>query len=138
MGRRSYYKGRKMSKGEKRIAEFLDKHGIRYRMEQSFIGCVGLRGNLLRFDFFLEDYNQCIEFQGLHHYKPVNKHRRAFRVHKETVIHDNTKRKYLSQYTTKLLEIPYWDYDNIESILTSSLLGGANEFYQKVFHERST
>jgi len=122
MKKRIYHNGKRVSKGEKQISLFLDKHKIKYIPECSFIGCNGLKGKPLRFDFYIEDRQICIEYQGEHHYKPINKYQRAKRVHKTTMIHDNIKRQFLSSTTAKLLEIPYWEYDNISDILQSILL----------------
>lgn len=37
-------------------------------------------------------------------------------------IYDNFKRDYAKLHNIQLLEIPYWDFDNIEQILESRLL----------------
>ncbi|MDD4081855.1 MAG: hypothetical protein PHD05_00575 [Sphaerochaetaceae bacterium] len=121
MKRRRYYKGRRISKGEKRISEFFDLYNISYVREKSFTGCTSLKGNLLRFDFYLEQFNLLIEYQGQHHIKPINKYRRAQIVHKTTVLHDKLKEIFATGRNIKLLKIYYMDYDNIEIILKSTL-----------------
>ena len=35
--------------------------------------------------------------------------------------HDRRKREYAESHNITLLEIPYWDYDNVESILAEAL-----------------
>jgi len=51
MKKRQYYNGKKLSKGEKYIAQYLDRHNIPYTREQTFKDCVNFCGNRLRFDF---------------------------------------------------------------------------------------
>jgi len=58
------------SLGERLIANFLDKNEIKYVSQKKFDGCVN-KSSLI-FDFFLPDYNCCIEFNGIQHYYPVN------------------------------------------------------------------
>ena len=119
--KRRYYKGKKASKGEIKVAKFLDVNNIKYTREQTFAGCLGMKLGQLRFDFFLEDYNMCIEVQGHHHYQPINNGRRAKIVHHTTLIHDRIKREYMTKYTTVILEIPYWEYKNTEDIIKDVL-----------------
>ena len=37
-------------------------------------------------------------------------------------MNDSIKRKYVKNNNIRLLEIPYWEFDNIEEILKSRLL----------------
>jgi len=117
MRKRQYYKGKKVSKGEKEIAQYFDTHNIKYVREKTFNGCINSNGNLLRFDFYLEHFNLLIEYQGHHHEKPINKYRRARIVHEKTVIHDRIKEKFAESHQINLFKIYYQDYKNIENIL---------------------
>ena len=105
MKKRKYYKGRRISKGEKKIAQFFDSHNIDYIREKTFKNCLSLSGNCLRFDFYLEQYNLLIEYQGTHHEKPINKYRRAKIVHETTVTHDSIKTEFTLDNHINLLEI---------------------------------
>jgi len=129
---RQYYNGRRVSKGEKRIIEFLEIYNIQYLAEAKFPDCNSNKGNSLRFDFFLNKYNLCIEYQGQHHYKPINKYVKSIKVHNQTVLHDNIKYKYAIKNNIKVLYIPYWEYDNIENILTYVLSGGKYKCYSEI------
>lgn len=122
--RRRYYNGKRISKGELRVAKFLEKHNIQFNREQIFEGCLSKKNHSLRFDFYLQEYDLCIEVQGEHHYKPINKYRKAYYAHKRTVAHDQIKREYMANYSTTILEIPYWEMDNIEQLLEHHLLKG--------------
>ncbi|MCK5614675.1 hypothetical protein KAR91_73105 [Candidatus Pacearchaeota archaeon] len=114
---RYYNNGKRCSKGEKRIAIFLDHHRIFYKQEYSFSDCRSPKNGLLRFDFFLPEFNICIEFQGHHHYNPVNKGRLAKYRHEKTVIHDKIKVQYTINNYVHLVEIAHWEYEDIEKIL---------------------
>lgn len=59
------------SNGEKKISNFLQKHGILFEREKKFKDCKGKRC-VLSFDFFISKYNVLIEFDGKQHYFPVN------------------------------------------------------------------
>jgi hypothetical protein len=121
MIKRQYYKGHKISKGEKQIAQFFDSYNINYTREQTFKKCVNHNNNLLRFDFYLEQFNVLIEFQGHHHYAPINKYRRAKIVYESTVIHDAIKEKFAFDNQINLIKIHYKDYEKIEEILLELL-----------------
>ena len=104
------------SKGEKIISKWLDKNLIKYEKEKKFPDCKYKKE--LRFDFYLEDYNICIEYDGIQHFRPKsfggqNKDKEF----KLTQIRDNIKTKYCEDNNIKLIRIKYTDYDNIEKIL---------------------
>lgn len=108
-----------ISKGEKNIADFLTLNSIMYYPQYSFKDCIYIR--VLRFDFYLPNYNLCIEFQGQQHYDPIkgwgDKEQLELNQKRDTI-----KRNYCKNNNIKLLEIPYWDIDNIDNILKENLL----------------
>lgn len=55
--------------GEKTIRIFLEQNNIKFEPQKTFNECKHI--SLLRFDFYLSEYNLCIEYQGGQHYKPV-------------------------------------------------------------------
>lgn len=114
-------KKRKRSFGEYYIEEFLKYNNINYKKEKIFNKCRSLKNYPLRFDFYLIDHNIIIEFQGIHHFKPVNNGYRAKRVHNKTVLHDSIKRKFCKDYNIVLIEINYWDINNIYDVLIEEL-----------------
>ena len=117
--RRYYFNGKRVSKGERKIASILLNNKIKFENEKSFDNCINGKGNKLRFDFFLTEYNILIEFQGHHHYFPVNKGRRAKIVHDKTVIHDEIKREFCSKTGMGLLTIKFDEFDSLEDIILS-------------------
>lgn len=109
------------SKGEKRIKEILNLHVINFNPQKEFEGLVGLGYKNLSYDFYLPDYNLLIEYQGEQHEKYIkglHKSKKDFEKQQE---HDRRKREYAKQNNYNLLEIWYWDFDNIETILTQYL-----------------
>jgi len=58
-----------MSYGEVLIVDFFDKNEIKYIYNKSLKDCIS--SSKLRFDFYLPDFNVCIEFDGIQHFQPV-------------------------------------------------------------------
>ena len=56
----------KTSMGERKVIKYLIEHNIKYEYQKKFIGCK--RQNYLPFDFYLPNYNICIEYDGEQHY----------------------------------------------------------------------
>ena len=103
------------SKGEERIEQFLISNRIDYIREKRFKDC---RSNKkpMPFDYYIPSMNLCIEYQGIQHYKPIELFGGEKQLRQQQ-INDNFKREFCKNNNIKLLEIPYWEYDNIESIL---------------------
>ena len=71
--------------------------------------------------FLLPKYNVLIEYNGNQHYSFNSYfHKTLHDFHKQKH-HDWLKRKYAISNNFKLISIPYWDFKNIEKILTKSL-----------------
>ena len=56
------------SKGEEKIKNIFSQNNINYISQKTFADCVNDRGNLLKFDIYLEEMNYCIEYDGDIHY----------------------------------------------------------------------
>lgn len=122
MGRRRYYnKGKRCSKGEKRIAEFLDRNGIVYEQEKTFDGCRNAKGHRLRYDFYLPQYRILIEYNGEHHYGAINAKQRSKIVHKITEEHDSIKLQFAQNAKYNFLIIPHWNFNEIEKMITEAV-----------------
>lgn len=108
-------------KGEVQIENFLIKNNINYIPQHTFDDLLGVNLGQLSYDFYLPKYNYLIEYQGGQHYKPIKFFGgvKQFRIQQE---HDKRKREYAKIHGITLLEIPYWDFNNIEKILESRLL----------------
>jgi very-short-patch-repair endonuclease len=105
------------SKGERRIINYLENNNIKYIYEKTFKGLLGLRNGLLSYDFYLPKYNLLIEYQGEQHEHQCE----MFGNFEKQQEHDKRKREYAKNNNIGLLEIWYWDFDNIEKILEDIL-----------------
>ena len=104
-----------ISSGEKYIEETLNKLEIKYEKQKFYKGLIGVGGGLLRFDFYLPDYNLLIEYQGKQHYTQYYRFGGEEEYNKR-IEHDRRKREYCKENNIDLLEIPYWKYNQIEEI----------------------
>lgn len=92
------------SKGEKIIANWLNKNNISYEQQKTFDGC---RNKLpLLFDFYLTHYNIAIEYNGKQHYEPIDYFggEEAF---KNVVMRDKIKEDYCVKNNILLVKIAY-------------------------------
>ena len=63
----------KVSSGEAIIKKILDNNNIKYTQQHIFKDCVNPETNYpLRFDFFLNELNTCLEYNGEQHYVPID------------------------------------------------------------------
>jgi hypothetical protein len=110
--------------GEKEISKFLTKFKISFILHKWFKDCRNIYP--LPFDFYLPDYNTCIEFDGRQHYKPVCfggiSLERANLNFQRTKTNDQIKNEYCLQNNIRLLRIPHWEFKNIDSILEKELI----------------
>lgn len=106
------------SKGEIEIIKYLDGMNINYIYQHTFENCK--HKQLLRFDFYLKDYNILIEYDGIQHFKAVS-HFGGEEGFKETKIRDEIKNDYAKNNNIKLIRIPYWEIKNINKILNDLL-----------------
>ena len=111
----------KFSKGEDEITIYLKKHNITFETQYKVINeNLFCEQHFFLVDFFLKDYNTFIEYNGGQHYRPVELFGgiEKFKLQQER---DMALRQYCKEHGIRLIEIPYWDYDNIETILNKEL-----------------
>ena len=108
----------KESKGEKKIEDFLLKNNISFESQKKFNDLKDKRK--LSYDFYIPFKNLLIEYNGRQHYAQQNffQNREDFLAQKH---HDWLKRKYAKNNKINLLTIPYWDFENIETILETTI-----------------
>jgi len=92
------------SKGEKEIQLILDSKNIKYIKQHKFNDCKNIK--TLPFDFYLPDYNMCIEFDGLQHFKPIE-YFGGVATFDKIKINDKIKNDYCLEKNIKLLRIKY-------------------------------
>ena len=112
------------SKGEKIIEDYLICNEIDYVFQKRFDDCRDQR--TLPFDFYLPQYNLCIEYQGSQHYMPT----RRFGDNEKLLYrqnHNRIKREYCRDKGINLLEIPYTNFNSISQILTDVISTGNSD-----------
>ena len=106
------------SHAETIINNYLLDKNIKFNREYWFEDCKDIKP--LPFDFAIQDGSNNIvglcEFNGKQHYEPIDWFggNEKFEYQQE---HDKRKREYAYKNNYNFLEIPYWDFDNIEDIL---------------------
>lgn len=95
----------KESKGEKAVSFWLDKMNILYEPQKRFPDCKDIKP--LPFDFYLPEYNICIEYQGQQHYESIEYFGGKSKFESQ-IKKDNIKKEYCQQNNIFLFEIPYY------------------------------
>lgn len=113
-----------VSKGEEYIKKWLINNNINFIRQKRFTDCRDK--NPLPFDFYLPDYNLCIEFQGQQHYRPsmfitLNKSKeKGLKQFDKQKLHDKIKKDFCKNKHIILLEIKY--NDNINKVLNKTII----------------
>jgi hypothetical protein len=112
----------KESKGEKRVRDFLQERRVDIKQQYRIEDCKNVVP--LRFDFGILDASEnlicLIEYDGRQHFEAIN-YWGGEESFKYTQNNDNIKNTYCKENNIPLIRIPYWDYQNIEQILTEQL-----------------
>jgi very-short-patch-repair endonuclease len=105
------------SNGENKVRRFLESKGIRFQTEVRLI-----TGTRYSFDFVLSDSKVLVEFNGKQHYQPIKFFggKKGFR---RTQERDRFKAQWAAENGFELIVIPYWEFPNIDNILTERLFG---------------
>lgn len=91
--------------------KFLQSLGIKYEKEKRFNDCRNKKP--LPFDFYLTDYNSCIEVNGCQHYYEYTSDKFfKSRNFEERCKCDNIKIEYCMNKNIPLLTIPFWHIQN--------------------------
>ncbi len=111
-----------ISRGEYEIRSWLKEHNFNYAQQYTFDDCV-YKGKL-KFDFaILDDRSNpkiLIEYDGKQHYIPFG-YMSDTDLFDISQTRDKIKNKYCKEHNIKLLRIPYWDFENIDKILSKEL-----------------
>lgn len=107
------------SKGEARISKVLSENKIQFIGQYKFDDLYGVGGGKLSYDFYIPSYNLLVEYNGsFHDNTSTLSTDEKFITQQE---HDRRKREYAKEHNIELLEIWYWDFNNIEQILSEKL-----------------
>jgi very-short-patch-repair endonuclease len=94
----------KISAGENKIISYLSEKNIIFETQKTFENCKNIRK--LPFDFYLPDYNICIEFDGRQHYI-ISEYFGGIENYNNISKRDKIKTKYCLENNIKLLRIKY-------------------------------
>jgi len=100
------------SNGERNIIKILKELNITFERQKKFDGC--MLEKHLNFDFYLPEFNCCIEYDGEQHYKSVE-YFGGNVMFKKIIKRDKTKNDYCLKNNINLLRIKY--DENIENVL---------------------
>ena len=110
----------KMSWGELLVSNTLEKNKIKYYFNKSLKDCIS--SSKLRFDFYLPDYNICIEFDGKQHFESCEFFGGDEEFEK-LQIRDRIKNEWCKVNEIKLLRLNYLQkIDEIENIVTEFII----------------
>ena len=104
---------RKRSKGEQRIAKWLELNNLDYEIEKTFSWQTKTR---TRYDFYVPQLKLIIEYMGRQHYEEVKGWLKDTLAERQE--RDRIKKQDAIDNNFNFLEISYVDFENIETILT--------------------
>lgn len=107
------------SKGEIIIENYLKNNKITFETQKRFNDCRGIN-NTLPFDFYIPSKNILIEFQGIQHYKPVERFGGKDRFIEQQKL-DKIKKDYAIKNKYNFIEINYKQINKIPQILDKFL-----------------
>lgn len=116
----------KESRGERKIRFFLEKNNFDFVHQFKFDDCKNKKP--LPFDFAIikdEKVYCLIEYDGAQHFEPVE-HFGGDEAFKYRTNNDKIKDAYCNKYKIPIIYIPYWEIENIESILENELIPSFN------------
>jgi hypothetical protein len=102
-----------LSYGEKRITEILEKNNVKFRKQKAFKGLVSDKGNRLLFDFYIEDGNYLIEYDGQQHFYYNGRGWSTKEQLAKVQYHDKLKNNYCEKNKVPLIRIPYTHLNNL-------------------------
>lgn len=102
------------SKGVVKIKQILIENNISFELEKSFDTCVSPKGNLLRFDFWVNN-SYLIEYDGEQHFQPQSfgGNRSGEERLKEYQEYDKIKNQWCKENNIPLIRIPYTYLEDI-------------------------
>lgn len=115
-----------------KVELWLNQNHIVYSKEKKFDDCKNKKP--LPFDFYLDDFNACIEVDGVGHYRPVafgGRKEEAQDIYEQRVQNDLIKTEYCKNNNIPLLRLPFWiiENDDYEGLLYDFILSiESNDF----------
>ena len=115
----------KVSLGEQFISDVLKELKCSFEKEKIFSECKNPKTNTcLRFDFYLPDYNCCIEYDGKQHFEPVS-YFGGKEALEDLQNRDDIKNKFCKEHNIKLFRFNYkQNFNEIRTIMQSIVRSG--------------
>lgn len=106
------------SRGHILVREHLNKFGVNFKEEKSFNECFFKKK--LYFDFYLSEFNTCIEYDGIQHFQPVERFggQHGYEIQTKK---DKIKNNFCKKNNIELIRIKYTECDIIGDILSDYL-----------------
>ena len=102
---------------------------ILFLAQKRFDSCISPKtGKQLIFDFFLPEYNLCIEYDGIQHFEKVNN---DFFNLSEIKERDSYKDNWCKMNNIILVRIPYTDFDKIDNHYMQALI---DRYFQREYY----
>lgn len=109
------------SRGERLIFSYLSKMNIdfesQYVIQNENIFC---ENKCFKVDFYIPSRNIVIEYNGIQHYKEIGFFG-GDKVFEKQQERDMALRQYCKEHNIRLIEIPYWENNNIENVLDGEM-----------------
>lgn len=107
----------KKSRGEIKIEKILNNSSIKYSAQKTFNDLLSDKNKHMYFDFYLDDKNIAIEYDGEQHFSPTcfngTVKNNAEEEFLNVIKRDNLKNQYCIKNNILLYRIPYYDKDKI-------------------------
>lgn len=112
-----------VSKGEALLQNLFIQMNIKFQAQKIFEDCINPKtGCKLKYDFYLPDYNCCIEYDGKQHFTYESIGWNSKEQFEERCFRDSIKNQFCEQRHIPLIRIPYWDYNQINEQYIINLL----------------
>lgn len=108
----------KVTRGERAIHDTLTNLGVEFAVNKRFKDCRDVHP--LPFDVYVPEYGLLIEYDGIHHFVPVEVFGGAqnFEIVRRR---DAIRNEYAERKGYRLIRIPYWEFANIDAIVTDAI-----------------
>lgn len=101
-----------MSKIEDKFERIFISAGVRYVREKTYSK---LKNGLLRYDFYLPDFNILVEIDSMLHFQQIPKFHKTKAEFKHAQENDRVKNSFALSHEIPLYRIPQWEFENIKT-----------------------
>jgi len=110
----------RQSKGERIIEKLLIENNIKFVSQKRFKGCKNKK--TLPFDFYIPQFNVCVEYDGVQHFRPINfngiSQEKSKELFLQTQINDRIKNNFCKKQNINLIRIKFDEsFDKLQELL---------------------